>query len=631
MNDSHLLSQPLASPSTETQPLLSRTYSSANQCSIFKVCFPKLLQTLCQLRYLCLPSKAAILILLWTAAVGAVATTVIVAVVLAVDSTSLYNVESVSLYDSLVYASSAVLLMFYPVSGFIADVCCGRFKMVMIGLFSLLTFLLVVSIIPLLLFLHKIGVLHLDPSNMFYEDLKVKIPFLLSFTGGLVLFIIGMSSYMANYIQLGLDQLLEAPSEYLALFVHWAKWVYNLTSTVVIVTFVSTSCHQLNKDGFALLYSSPFVFAIILSLLLACSYRRRHWFYMERGQVNPYKNVIKVLNFARKHKYPLQRSAFTYCDDVMPSRIDFAKHRFGGPFTTEQVEDVKTFLRIVTVLLSLGPIQVLQVPASPLVFPLFGLHISSVIKHISHDCSSTKILLQSGSLMSMTSVIFFPLYIWILFSLFRNKMPKMFTRLRVGLVLFLLGVFSMFIIDLVGHALHRHNHLATNSSMTAASHDSCMFHFTLDSNQTLHYPTLDMDSSVLILPNVLLGIGKLMFETTTLEFISAQSPHSMKGLLVGVFFAIQGLFQVLGITAIIPLSLTQPWAQSVPPVISCGFVYLLSICTIGSLGFVLLVVAAKRYKYRERDDITFYQRDIEEIYTRYLTPAADATAGINSD
>ena len=77
---------------------------------------------------------------------------------------------------------------------------------------------------------------------------------------------------------------------------------------------------------------------------------------------NPYKGVYNVLNFARKHKYPIRRSAFTYCDDELPSRIDFAMERFGGPFTTEQVEDVKTFLRMLLVFVVLGPVFVLDVP-----------------------------------------------------------------------------------------------------------------------------------------------------------------------------------------------------------------------------------------------------------------------------
>ena len=57
--------------------------------------------------------------------------------------------------------------------------------------------------------------------------------------------------------------------------------------------------------------------------------------------------AYKVLKYAVKNKHPQRRSAFTYCEDELPSRIDFGKRKYGGPFTTEQVEDVKTFLRLI--------------------------------------------------------------------------------------------------------------------------------------------------------------------------------------------------------------------------------------------------------------------------------------------
>ena len=64
---------------------------------------------------------------------------------------------------------------------------------------------------------------------------------------------------------------------------------------------------------------------------------------------NPFKLVYKVLAYAVKNKFPRQRSAFTYCEDGIPSRIDLGKNKYGGPFTTEQVEDVKTLFRVITV------------------------------------------------------------------------------------------------------------------------------------------------------------------------------------------------------------------------------------------------------------------------------------------
>ena len=40
-------------------------------------------------------------------------------------------------------------------------------------------------------------------------------------------------------------------------------------------------------------------------------------------------------------------------EKFLPDYIDLAKNRYGGPFTTEEVEDVKTFGRILLVLISL--------------------------------------------------------------------------------------------------------------------------------------------------------------------------------------------------------------------------------------------------------------------------------------
>ena len=54
-----------------------------------------------------------------------------------------------------------------------------------------------------------------------------------------------------------------------------------------------------------------------------------------------------VVRYAIKHKHPECRSTFTYCEDEPPSRMDFGKSKYGGPCTTEQVEDVKTFLRLI--------------------------------------------------------------------------------------------------------------------------------------------------------------------------------------------------------------------------------------------------------------------------------------------
>ena len=68
-----------------------------------------------------------------------------------------------------------------------------------------------------------------------------------------------------------------------------------------------------------------------------------------------------------------RRSAFTYCEDEWPSRLDLGKENYGGQFTLEQVEDVKTFLGILKVLFSIVPLFTLQVVSESMLLR-FAMH-----------------------------------------------------------------------------------------------------------------------------------------------------------------------------------------------------------------------------------------------------------------
>ena len=57
-----------------------------------------------------------------------------------------------------------------------------------------------------------------------------------------------------------------------------------------------------------------------------------------------YSLVYRVVYFSLKHKSPIRHSVFTYCEDELPSSLDLGKEQYGGPFTTEQVENGKVFL-----------------------------------------------------------------------------------------------------------------------------------------------------------------------------------------------------------------------------------------------------------------------------------------------
>ena len=72
---------------------------------------------------------------------------------------------------------------------------------------------------------------------------------------------------------------------------------------------------------------------------------------------NSLKIIHKVLKYSWKHKIPERHSAFTYWENYILSQIDLGKDKYGGPFTYEQIEDVKSFLGLLLLILSLCGFQ----------------------------------------------------------------------------------------------------------------------------------------------------------------------------------------------------------------------------------------------------------------------------------
>ena len=183
---------------------------------------------------------------------------------------------------------------------------------------------------------------------------------------------------------------------------------------------------------------------------------------------------------------------------------------------------------------------------------------------------------------------------WIIFGLLHTRTPKIFCRLGFGILLCFLGEVSVFVVDVIGHIQHQGNDT------------QCIYKFVPpNANSSSYYDvlTLNMHWAVNIPSSVLIGIGSTVVTATIFEFISAQSPYSMKGLLLGTHFAITGVYQFFSFIALVPFTSRKLQSDGLyPPHIGCLFGYLLLLCLIAFAGLVFFSVAAKWYKYRERDD-----------------------------
>ena len=501
-----------------------------------------------------------------------------------------------------IYGFSALLLLLFPLAGFVADICFGRFKTLQCSLWNMWITPLVTSMICSI----GIGILKASAS----PAVGLVIICTSAAVGGISL-LVSYVSFSANVIQFGLDQLQNHPASDSSLFIYCYVWMYHLSVclyklAINLFLYCLIFINDSNYSEYALIIALGIVIflgytSLPITLCLIRHRRIRRWFIIEPGAQNPYKLVYKVLKFAAKHDHPIQRSAFTYCEDELPSRLDLGKSKYGGPFSTEEVENVKCFGGIVRVLLSLGLIFVVELAARE---PLSNFYIHLVGRKYLENMSnpyeyqipnfvSCIFFIDTGALSSAIIVILIPLYVYLLrpyLSCFTFGTLK---RLGIAIVLYTISLLVPLITDTVGHNKLQ-NHNAT-----------CMF-------TSFRVTLSSINSNVVLIPIILNAFAIVLFYTAAFEFICSQSPQSMKGLIIGAFFAISGLFKFIGVTVfLVPFHYWSILDKNFP---SCGFAYYVPNIIIAMIGFVTYTLVARGYHYRQRDEPSNVHRYVENYY-----------------
>ena len=575
----------------ETTPLLvsRETERQERGCSVN-------IQARCR-RRCCLRSKAAWLILLWNLIIVTSLST------FCDPSFYVYNIDSVSAFKAVcapsfliipaLYGISAFLLLFYPLAGCLADIRWGRYKTIIYGVHIVLwSFTLIVLFSGTMV----VVMFAYGYTAVVKDVVLLSVPFI----PGVIIIICGFVAFSANVIQFGTDQLHDASSDDNVLYIHWYVWTSYLGVSLIKIC-ISFLPVQDKADSLYLLPLVAGLYGIIIIAMFFLGvtlcihkYKRNQWLLIDSGSRNPYKLVYKVIKFAAEHKTPIRRSAFTYCEDEVPSRLDLGKEKYGGPFTTEQVEDVKAFLGILSILLSLGPILMVDIAVSGILTKFADqVHDRFDGSHFKH------LLIKNGGLTSLMIVILIPLYLSLLRPFIHNYIPGMLKRIGLGMIFILLSALCTLSLDTYEHA-------------KASSSVPCFATYTPNTMSVSNDAfSLEIGSDILIIQSCLNTVGYLLLYIAIYEFICAQSPHSMKGLLIGTFFAIKGVFQLFGI-AVIYVPFTQwEWQLKFP---SCGFVYYLINVVIGIVGIVAYTCVARKYQYRQRDEPDNIYRYAEEYY-----------------
>ena len=208
----------------------------------------------------------------------------------------------------------------FPFFGLLADIKVGRYTSIITGVYlSFLSWMIAGLWFTIKLFLH-------------YNNLN----YIISVVGYL-LQVIGYSCIRSNIVQFNIDQAIGASGDELSAIIYW----HSLSVPAIFFIVIVGECLLSEYVIVSYILSGVAVSTVIITNFLF-----RHWLDTTSHIINPIKLILKVLNYARKNKYPRNRSALTYWEENYPSRLDLGMDKYGGPFSEEEVENVKVVIRL---------------------------------------------------------------------------------------------------------------------------------------------------------------------------------------------------------------------------------------------------------------------------------------------
>lgn len=477
--------------------------------------------------------------------------------------------NDVKMFDHRFQIALALTALAYPIAGWLADVYIGRYRV--------LKFSMIIMWSGGILYVTSV-ILSVTFNGRFDEFMVISV----------AIGLLGLSAYQANAIQFGLDQLIDASSSDISSYISWYAWTFFLA--YVIVDF-SQGCTCLRYTPISSLLAPVF-----LTVCVCSDFLFNDWLIKEPVTFNPLKLIFSVLRFAARNKYPRQRSAFTYWDDKPYKRIDLAKDKFGGPYTTEQVEDVKTFFRISIIViigsLFVGLVFVVNTTVGkkmiphyqdPYVYGNCSLNFSTYLQ----DCFEKVVVKATGHL---TMLVLIPVFEFILYPLLWKCPIKIgiMRKFILGIFLQLIYILSLLTLEIVGH------YVTSRDPNSASQNVSCMLANTQENTLILHYKWTAV-------PKIFNGISTYCLLTSTVEFVCAQSPYSMKGLMGGILYCVSGLAVLLSLgMKTLFQKLFEKKLSSI--LYSCGVWYFSSVALLSGIWIVVACVVSKWYTKRRRDE-----------------------------
>ncbi len=505
----------------------------------------------------CFDSKAAALVLVWSQC-SCISLWSIAAMLHPVYSGLRLNHNS--LFATVSCIPVVVLVISIPLSGWLADSRFGNFKVFKAGAILMFVGNVLVSVCTL-------AVLN-QPAEKSQGSLIISAtlgPFsnFISFVGG--------GACLVTMFQLGLDQMPDASSQNIMSYIAWycttlffGFWTSNMVCEIL------TNCIDYTITTQIVGIHPVLCMCVVLVSLFIFSGK---WLIIEPQSSHSLKSIFNILKFAAKHKSPINRSALTYWEEKIPSRIDLAKSRYGGPFTLEQVEDVKIILRLLVAFIPIwitafgisvyGSLYLLTNPLDIPELENFSTCTNHVVSKFTYNpwwCSGV-------------TVLFFEVGVT---PCFGNRFHLSILK-KLGLLLFVLALLS------IAYSVIGLLHADTELSVWAFA----------------VYSILSNSSIALVIEGAI-------------EFVCAQSPYSMRGLMSG--FVTFTIITFLFFGHALSWAFTQACFSRYCAISQYSIGAMLSI-----VGFLLHIVVIRWYKHRVRDEEYNLHHQVEQTYAKYVS------------
>ena len=345
--------------------------------------------------------------------------------------------ESKATAKSTVFIVQNILYLFIPLAGWVADTKIGHGMAIYIGLWF-----------------GWFGTLLQSLSSCFQYSSCGNMALVGRYglsSLALACLIISVDFLYATVLVYGMDQLFVAPSIKVRAFISWYVWCFFLGGNIpAYVSFLPVT-----KYHTGMLSMSAIAFGLFtLSLCLHLKFNDR---FDNMAINNPYKMVYNVVKYTIGNKYPRNRSALTYWENEVPKRIDFAKNKYGGPYSHEDVENAKIFFRILAVLTALS-----------LFLMSSDLFITGITNFVAQfkDGENNNAQFAVWYIGDSTILLVVPLLQFIILPLFPKLEYFLINPLKglgVAMICLILSIFSMFTIDLITRLkTHDHSHMTVS-------------------------------------------------------------------------------------------------------------------------------------------------------------------------